>query len=153
VSFARGDVVVYKPVLQREGRSNLRLIVSANAVNSDDELPTVVALHVLGEDPGGLLAVRIGEHGWAFAMELDRPLRSRLTQKIGEASLKRWKRSIEHYAHCSSSKPRRSSTTSSASPEQSPKKHRCRPAGSLDDVEQEPPGPGSWSQTWRGKSR
>ena len=86
MTFARGDVVIYKPVLHREGRSNLRLIVSANAVNADDDLPTVFALHVLAEDPGGLLAVRIGEHGWAFAMELDRPLRSRLIQKVGEAS-------------------------------------------------------------------
>ncbi|MBV9314174.1 MAG: hypothetical protein JO100_10655, partial [Pseudonocardia sp.] len=51
-----------------------------------DDLPAVVALHVLVDDPGGLLAVRIGEHGWAYAMEIDRPLRSRLTQKIGEAS-------------------------------------------------------------------
>ena len=86
MNFARGDVVVYNPVLQREGRSNLRLIVSANAVNTDSDLPTVFALHVLVEDPGGLLAVRIGEHGWAFAMELDRPLRSRLTQKVGQAN-------------------------------------------------------------------
>jgi len=86
VSFARGDVVIYNPVIQREGRSNLRLVVSADAINANDGLPTVFAMHVVSEDPGGLFAVRIGEHGWAFAMELDRPLRSRLTQKVGQAS-------------------------------------------------------------------
>jgi mRNA-degrading endonuclease toxin of MazEF toxin-antitoxin module len=82
----RGDLVVYRPVIQREGRSNVRLIVSADAINSNDALPTVFAVHVVDEDPGGLLAIRIGEHGWAIAMELDRPLRSRLAGKIGQAT-------------------------------------------------------------------
>jgi mRNA-degrading endonuclease toxin of MazEF toxin-antitoxin module len=86
VSFARGDVVIYNPVIQREGRSNLRLVVSADAINANAGLPTMFALHVVSEDPGGLLAVRIGDHGWAFALELDRPLRSRLTHKVGQAS-------------------------------------------------------------------
>jgi mRNA-degrading endonuclease toxin of MazEF toxin-antitoxin module len=77
---------MYNPVIQREGRSNLRLVISADAINANDGLPTMFALHVVSEDPGGLLAVRIGEHGWAFALELDRPLRSRLTEKVGQAS-------------------------------------------------------------------
>lgn len=43
-------------------------------------------MHVVSVDPGGLLAVRIGEHGWAFALEIDRPLRRRLVEKVGEAT-------------------------------------------------------------------
>lgn len=86
MNAVRGDLVVYKPVIAREGRSNLRLVVSTDAINTNDSLPTVFALHVLDQDPGGLLAVRIGVHGWAFALELDRPLRSRLVEKVGAAS-------------------------------------------------------------------
>jgi mRNA-degrading endonuclease toxin of MazEF toxin-antitoxin module len=82
----RGDLYLYQPVIQREGHSNLRLIVSADAINANSQLPTVFAMHVVTDDPGGLLAVRMGEHDWAFALEVDRPLRKRLTEKIGEAT-------------------------------------------------------------------
>jgi mRNA-degrading endonuclease toxin of MazEF toxin-antitoxin module len=33
-----------------------------------------------------LLAVRIGRHGWALATEIDRPVRKRLTEQLGEAT-------------------------------------------------------------------
>jgi hypothetical protein len=42
-------------------------------------------MHVVDNDPGSLLAVRIGGHGWALAIEIDRPVRKRLTERIGEA--------------------------------------------------------------------
>lgn len=48
--------------------------------------PTVFAMHVVADDPGGLLAVRIDEFGWAFALEIDRPLRRRLVDRLGEAT-------------------------------------------------------------------
>ncbi|WP_028927898.1 type II toxin-antitoxin system PemK/MazF family toxin [Pseudonocardia acaciae] len=82
----RGDVYRYQPVVQREAQSNLRLIVSDDAINANDQLPTVFAMHVVADDPGGLLAVRIDEFGWAFALEIDRPLRRRLVDKLGEAT-------------------------------------------------------------------
>jgi mRNA-degrading endonuclease toxin of MazEF toxin-antitoxin module len=82
----RGDLYRYQPVIQREGQSDLRLIISADAINDNHQLPTVYAMHVVSDDPGGLLAVRIGEHGWTFALEIDRPLRRRLVEKVGEAT-------------------------------------------------------------------
>lgn len=82
----RGDVYRYQPVIQREGQSNLRLIVSDDAINANDQIPTVFGMHVVADDPGGLLAVRIGDLGWAFALEIDRPLRRRLVEKVDAAS-------------------------------------------------------------------
>jgi mRNA-degrading endonuclease toxin of MazEF toxin-antitoxin module len=35
---------------------------------------------------GSLLAVRVGELGWAFAMEIDRPPRRRLVEHLGRAT-------------------------------------------------------------------
>ena len=43
-------------------------------------------MHVVDSDPGSLLAVRIGEPGWAFALEIDRPLRRRLVEHLGRAT-------------------------------------------------------------------
>lgn len=83
----RGDIYRYQPVIQREGQSNLRLIVSDDAINANGQIPTVFAMHVVADDPGGLLAVRVGEFGWAFALEIDRPLRRRLVEKLGEATV------------------------------------------------------------------
>jgi len=82
----RGDLYRYEPVLARAGQSTTRLIVSADAVNANDALPTVYAMHVVDSDPGSLLAVRVGELGWAFAMEIDRPLRRRLVEYLGRAT-------------------------------------------------------------------
>jgi mRNA-degrading endonuclease toxin of MazEF toxin-antitoxin module len=73
-------------VLARAGQSTLRLVVSADAIVGNDALPTVYAMHVVDDDPGSLLAVRIGEFGWAFALEIDRPLRKRLVERLGSAS-------------------------------------------------------------------
>ena len=75
-----------QPVIQREGQSDLRLIVFADAINENHRLPVVSAMHVVSDDSGGLFAIRIGEHGWAFALEIDRPLRRRLVEKVGEAT-------------------------------------------------------------------
>jgi mRNA-degrading endonuclease toxin of MazEF toxin-antitoxin module len=38
-------------------------------------------------DPGSLLAVRIGDLGWAFALLVDRPVRKRLTDRVGAATV------------------------------------------------------------------
>jgi mRNA-degrading endonuclease toxin of MazEF toxin-antitoxin module len=81
----RGDLYRYEPVMSRAGQSTTRLIVSADAINTNDDLPAVYAMHVVDSDPGSLLAVRIGEFGWAFALEIDRPLR-RLVEYLGHAS-------------------------------------------------------------------
>lgn len=72
--------------MARAGQSTTRLVVSADAVNANDALPTVYAMHVVDSDPGSLLAVRVGEFGWAFAMEIDRPPRRRLVAHLGRAT-------------------------------------------------------------------
>lgn len=82
----RGDLYRYEPVMVRAGQSTTRLIVSADAVNANNELPTVYAMHVVDSDPGSLLAVRVGGLGWAFALEIDRPPRRRLVEHLGRAT-------------------------------------------------------------------
>ena len=82
----RGDVWRYEPVIARAGQSTTGLIVSADSINRNEALPVVYVMHVVDSDPSSLLAVRIGEHGWALATEIDRPLRKRLTDKLGEAT-------------------------------------------------------------------
>ena len=70
----------------RAGQSTTRLIVSADAVNANNDLPTVYAMYVVDSDPGSLLAVRVGGFGWAFALEIDRPPRRRLVEHLGRAT-------------------------------------------------------------------
>jgi mRNA-degrading endonuclease toxin of MazEF toxin-antitoxin module len=82
----RGEVWRYEPVIARAGQSTTRLIVSADSVNRNEALPVVYVMHVVDTDPASLLAVRIGGHGWALATEIDRPVRKRLTERIGEAT-------------------------------------------------------------------
>jgi mRNA-degrading endonuclease toxin of MazEF toxin-antitoxin module len=82
----RGEIWRYEPVVQRAGQSTARLIVSADAINDNDALPTVYAMHVADSDPESLLAVAVEPHGWAMALEVDRPLRRRLVEHLGRAS-------------------------------------------------------------------
>ena len=82
----RGEVWRYEPVIARAGQSTLRLVVSADSINADDALPTVYVMQVVETDPGSLLAVRIGDLGWAFALLVDRPVRKRLTDRVGVGS-------------------------------------------------------------------
>jgi mRNA-degrading endonuclease toxin of MazEF toxin-antitoxin module len=72
--------------MARAGQSTTRLIVSADAVNANDGLPTIYAMHIVDSDPGSLLALKVGEFGWAFAMEIDRPPRRRLVEHLGRAT-------------------------------------------------------------------
>ena len=83
----RGEVWRYEPVIARAGQSTLRLVVSADSINADDALPTVYVMQVVETDPGSLLAVRIGNLGWAFALLVDRPVRKRLTDRVGAATV------------------------------------------------------------------
>ena len=80
----RGEVWRYEPVAARPGQSTLRLIVSSDIVNEVD-LPVVLALHLVDEDPDSLLAVRVGEHGWARAMSIEPVMRRRLVERVGAA--------------------------------------------------------------------
>lgn len=81
----RGEVWRYEPVTARPGQPTLRLIVSAEVVNANDDLPIVLALHLVDEDPGSLLAVRVGEHGWARALSIEPVMRRRLAERVGVA--------------------------------------------------------------------
>ena len=83
----RGEVWRYEPVIARAGQSTLRLVVSADSINADDALPTVYVMQVVETAPGSLLAVRIGDLGWAFALLVDRPVRKRLTDRVGAATV------------------------------------------------------------------
>lgn len=82
----RGEVWRYEPVIARAGQSTTRLIVSADSINRNEALPIVYVMHVVDSDPQSLLAVRIGDNAWALATEIDRPVRKRLAEKIGEAT-------------------------------------------------------------------
>jgi mRNA-degrading endonuclease toxin of MazEF toxin-antitoxin module len=82
----RGEVWRYEPVIARAGQSTTRLIVSADPINSNEALPVVYVMHIVDSDPQSLLAVRIGHHGWALATGIDRPVRKRLTEQLGEAA-------------------------------------------------------------------
>lgn len=81
----RGEVWRYQPVAERPGQSNLRLIVSADVINHADGLPVVLAVHLVDSDPGSLLAVRVGDHGWARALSIEPVLRRRLVERIDAA--------------------------------------------------------------------
>lgn len=83
----RGEIWRYEPVVHRAGQSTDRLIVSADSLNAA-ALPTVYAMQMVDTDPGSLLAVRVGEHGWALATAIERPLRKRLVERIGQADPK-----------------------------------------------------------------
>ncbi len=82
----RGEVWRYRSVIEREGRSPLRLILSADSLIASASVPTVYGAHFADADPGSLVAVRVGEFGWANLVEIDRPLRSRLVERVGEAT-------------------------------------------------------------------
>lgn len=80
----RGEIWSYSGLLARQRQSDKRLIVSADIVNESEDVAACYALHVLDSDPGSLLAVQT-EWGWASVLLLDRPPRSMLTEKLGDA--------------------------------------------------------------------
>ncbi len=82
----RGELWRYDPVISRAGQSITRLVISSDALNRNDALPVVYVMQVVDTDPGSLLAVRVGNHGWALATGIDRPVRKRLTERLGEAT-------------------------------------------------------------------
>src|SRR4051794_11177541 len=81
----RGEVWQYRQLLGRAGQSDKRLVVSADLLNESEEVATCYALHVLDSDPQSLLAVETA-WGWASVLLLDRPPRSLLTERLGEAT-------------------------------------------------------------------
>lgn len=77
----------YEPVLTRAGQSTARLIVSSDALTTADSgLPTVYTMQLAAADPESLLAVRIGDHGWAMTTTIERLLRKRMVERVGEAA-------------------------------------------------------------------
>jgi mRNA-degrading endonuclease toxin of MazEF toxin-antitoxin module len=81
----RGEVWRYRPVAERPGQSTLRLIVSANVVNEVTDLPVVLAVHLVDTDPESLLAVRVGDHGWARVLSIEPVFRRRLLEHVDTA--------------------------------------------------------------------
>ncbi|GIG03164.1 hypothetical protein Cci01nite_82570 [Catellatospora citrea] len=79
---ARGDIWRYTPAVPRPGQSTLRLIVSSDGINRVQELPVVLALHIVDDDPGGLLAVAVPPYGWATALTIEPVMRSRLAEHV-----------------------------------------------------------------------
>jgi len=86
IVLVRGEVWRYKPVVQRKGRSELRLIVSADAMNNDRDMPTVYVARITAADTGSLISARIGDHGWAQLTLIERALKSRLVERLGVAT-------------------------------------------------------------------
>lgn len=80
----RGEIWRYEPVIQRSDAPALRLIVSADGINTAEpaDAPIVFGVHLLPTDPGKLLAVRVDPHGWASAMTLETAIRRRLVEQI-----------------------------------------------------------------------
>lgn len=86
MQLRRGDVHRHTNFLAREGAANYRLIISSTPVAADDDLATVTSLHVYDTDRGGLLSVRLGEVGYASALNLETTIRSRLGEVVHRAS-------------------------------------------------------------------
>lgn len=82
----RGEIYRFEPVIQRAGQSTTRLVVSSDVVNDNERIPYCFAMHVVADPPDSLLAVSLGDRGWAFALEVDRPLKRQLTEQLGTAS-------------------------------------------------------------------
>jgi mRNA-degrading endonuclease toxin of MazEF toxin-antitoxin module len=81
----RGDVWRYEPVAARPGQATLRLIVSADVINENADIPIVLGLHIVESDPVSLLAIKVGEHGWARVLSIEPVLRRRLVDHVGAA--------------------------------------------------------------------
>ena len=82
---ARGQIWRYEPVLARDNRSTLRLIVSSDSINHAD-LPTAFAVHIVPEASDSLLFVTVEPHGWAAAGTLEQVMRRRLSEHVGTVS-------------------------------------------------------------------
>jgi mRNA-degrading endonuclease toxin of MazEF toxin-antitoxin module len=82
----RGEVWRYEPVVNRPGQPTLRLIVSADVLIANPDLPVILTLHLVDTDPDSLLAVRIGQYGWARALSIEPAQRRRLAERIGGAT-------------------------------------------------------------------
>lgn len=80
----RGEIWGYDPVVRRGTGPALRLIVSADGINeaAPTDAPVVFGVHLLPDDPGKLLVVRIEGHGWASAMTLETVIRRRLVEFV-----------------------------------------------------------------------
>jgi len=82
----RGEIFRYDPVIPRPGASRTRLIVSADALNEAEHLNLVLAVHIVDYDPESLLSPRIEGYGWALVTTIERVVRSRLLERLGEAT-------------------------------------------------------------------
>jgi mRNA-degrading endonuclease toxin of MazEF toxin-antitoxin module len=78
----RGEIWRYQPVAARPGQPTLRLIVSADIINANDQIPVVLTLHLVDTDPDSLLAVHVGEYGWARALSIEPAMRRRLIEHV-----------------------------------------------------------------------
>lgn len=84
--FHRGEIWAYRPALPRPGQSLRRLVLSAAGVNDNTTLPVVIGAQVVDRDPGGLLSVRLDDHGWLSLLTIEPVLRSRLDEHVGTAT-------------------------------------------------------------------
>ena len=78
----RGDIHRHTNVIQREGAADHRLIVSSSPVAADDQLGTALSLLVYATDRVGLLSVRVGEVGFASAMNVETSIRRRRSERV-----------------------------------------------------------------------
>jgi mRNA-degrading endonuclease toxin of MazEF toxin-antitoxin module len=79
----RGEIWRYAPVIHREGATNLRLVISAAAINENPDFVVVLTLQIVNTDPGGLLAVCTEPYGWVSALAIEATLKRRLTERVG----------------------------------------------------------------------
>lgn len=79
----RGEIWRYQPVVARPGQPDLRLIISADFLNTNTDLPVALTVHVLEQDPDNLLGPPVGRFGWAWALSVEPVPRSRLRERVG----------------------------------------------------------------------
>lgn len=82
----RGEIWRYTPAIARPGQPTLRLVVSADFLNTNPDLSIVLALQVLETDPDSLMAFPVGDQGWARALSVEPVLRRRLVEHVGTAN-------------------------------------------------------------------
>ena len=108
----RGELWRYDPVVSRAGQSITRLVISSDALNRNDALPIVYVMQVVDTDPGSLLAVRVGNHGWALATGIDRRCANASPNDSVRPPRRRWNRSTtpsgrpSTYSSCPEARPR-----------------------------------------------
>lgn len=76
----RGEIWAYRPKGPRGDRAVV--IVSGDGINSDERRPWLLAVDIVRDDPGDLLAVPVARRGWVDSSTVVRVYRRWLTDRV-----------------------------------------------------------------------